>query len=441
MTTPVIAIVGRPNVGKSTLFNRLTRSRDALVDDRPGVTRDRLYAAVRWNEVPVQLVDTGGLAPQEKGSLVQRIREQVVEAVDQADRIIFMVDGRRGPTPEDREIADMLRRAGKSIFLTINKVDGPEQDALALDFYELGLGEARPISAEHGYGVRGLMDEVMKGLEPAAEDEAEPHRIRVAVVGRPNAGKSSLINKILGMERLLVSDEPGTTRDSVDTPFSLRGRDYLLIDTAGLRRRAKVKERLEKFSMIKTLRSLDRAHVAVVLLDAAAGVAEQDARICGFALERGRALVLGVNKWDLVKGDPTRRREIAAAVERRLGFVSFAPKVHLSALTGQGLGGLFRSIEEVWEPFCTRVGTGELNRAVGEILSEKPPPRAGGGRVKLYYATQTGTRPPTFVVFVNRPDLLPESYRRFLANRIKERFGLSRVPLRIVLRRRESGNR
>jgi GTP-binding protein len=285
------------------------------------------------------------------------------------------------------------------------------------------------------------MDKVMKGLEPATEDEAEPHRIRVAVVGRPNAGKSSLINKILGMERLLVSDEPGTTRDSVDTPFSLRGRDYLLIDTAGLRRRAKVKERLEKFSMIKTLRSLDRAHIAVVLLDAAAGVAEQDARICRFALERGRALVLGVNKWDLVKDDSARRREIAAAVERRLGFASFAPKVHLSALTGQGLGGLFSSIEEVWESFCIRVGTGELNRAVGEILSEKPPPRAGGGRVKLYYATQTRTRPPTFVVFVNRPDLLPESYRRFLANRIKERFGLSKVPLRIVLRRRESGNR
>ncbi len=437
MTTPVIAIVGRPNVGKSTFFNRLTRSRDALVDDRPGVTRDRLYAEIRWNGIPLQLVDTGGLALMERGALTERVRGQVMEAVDQADRIVFMVDGRRGLVPEDREIAHILRKARKSVFLAVNKLDGPEHDDLALEFFELGLGEAHPLSAEHGYGVRGLMDEVVKGL-PVEEKESEPQRIRVAVLGKPNAGKSSLINRILGMERLLVSDQPGTTRDSVDTALSLRGRDYLLIDTAGLRRRSKVRDKLDKFSMIKTLRSLDRSHAALVLVDAAEGVTEQDARICGFALERGRALVLVVNKWDLVKGDPGRRRELAGSMDSRLGFASFAPRVRLSALTGEGVEKVFQCIEEIWEPFSRRVGTGELNRAVGEILSEKPPPRGGGGRVKLYYATQTSTRPPTFVVFVNRPESLHESYRRFLANRIKESFGLERVPVRIRFRRRES---
>ncbi len=435
--TPVVAIVGRPNVGKSTLFNRLSRSRDALVDDLPGVTRDRLYATVRWDRTRLRLIDTGGFAGGDDAPLSASVREQVLKAVEEADAVLFLVDGRRGPLPEDREIADLLRRSRKPSLLAANKIDGPEHEALAFEFYELGADEVHPLSAAHGYGLRSLMDRLVEVLAPPDEEEPEPDRIRVAVVGRPNVGKSSLINRILGLERLLVSELPGTTRDAVDTPFTYEGRAYTLIDTAGLRRRSRVSERIDKFSMIKTLQSLDRCHAAVVLLDAAEGVAEQDARICGYALERGRAMVLVMNKWDLVKRDEEQRRRLLREVDRQLGFVSFAPALRVSALTGERVRRLLPCVRDLWEPFCRRIPTGEVNRAVAEILDHKPPPSTGRRSVRLLYTTQTGVRPPTFVLFVNRPDLLHVSYRRYLTNRLRERFGMERIPIRLHLRKRE----
>ena len=437
--TDLVAIVGRPNVGKSTLFNRLTRSRDALVDDRPGITRDRLYASVRWDGIPFRIADTGGFAAKEDEPLLESVRHQVLHAIEEAECVLFMVDGRQGVSPGDREIADLLRRSGKPVLLAVNKIDGPEHDALALDFYELGMDGVYPVSAAHGYGLKALMDNLVQGLSEDADEAGEPDRIRVAVVGRPNVGKSSLINRILGLDRLLVSDLPGTTRDAVDTPFSFQGKDYLLIDTAGLRRKSHVRERIDTYSMIKSLKGLDRCHVAVVLLDASEDLAEQDARICGYALERGRALVLAVNKWDRVKRDAERKRVLEAAMDRQLGFVSFAPTLYISALTGERVNRLMPTIEGLWEPFCRRIGTGDVNRAVADILERKPPPRTGrGGTVKLYYATQAGIRPPTFVVFMNRPDLVHISYRRFLANQLRKRFGLEQVPIRLYLRKRQS---
>jgi len=435
--TALVAIVGRPNVGKSTLFNRLTRSRDALVDNRPGITRDRLYASVRWNEVRFRIADTGGFATQEDEPLLESVREQVLHAVEEAECVVFMVDGRQGVSPGDREIADLLRRSGKPVFLAVNKIDGPEHDAMALDFYELGMERVHPLSAAHGYGLATLMDDLVQGLSEDAGEAAEPDRIRVAVVGRPNVGKSSLINRILGLDRLLVSDLPGTTRDAVDTPFAFQGKDYLLIDTAGLRRKSRVRERIDTVSMIKSLKSLDRCHVAVVLLDASMDLAEQDARICGYALEKGRALVLAANKWDLVKRDAERKRIFEASMDRQLGFVSFAPTLRISALTGERVNRLMPIIEGIWEPFCRRIGTGDVNRAVADILDHKPPPRAGRGTVKLYYATQASVRPPTFVIFMNRPDLVHVSYRRFLANQLRKRFDLEKIPIRLFLRKRQ----
>jgi GTP-binding protein len=432
----VIAIVGRPNVGKSTLFNRLSRSRDALVDDQPGITRDRLYAFIRWDGTPLAIVDTGGFDDSSHEPLTKQVREQVIRAIEEAEKIIFMVDGRQGILPSDEDIADILRRHQKKAFLAVNKVDGPEHEHLALDFYSLGVDRVYPISAAHGYGVKGLMEEVVQGLpdlEPEKEDEA---RIRVAVLGRPNAGKSSLINRILGFDRLLVSEQPGTTRDSVDTPFIWQGKEYLLIDTAGIRRRGRVKERIEKFSIIKALRSLGRCHVAVVLIDAAAGIGDQDARILGYAFERGRGLVLGVNKWDLVKKDPEKKRLLDGALERQLKFASFAPRVNLSALTGENVKQIFEKINLVYGDYIQRISTGELNRALEDMFQKKPPPVVGRGRLRLYYATQTGIRPPTFVVFANRPEKVHFSYRRFMINQLRARFDLNFTPIRLIFRKK-----
>lgn len=437
--TAIIAIVGRPNVGKSTLFNRLSRSRDALVDDMPGVTRDRLYAAVRWDGFPLRIIDTGGFTSGEDEPISTGVKDQVLKAIDEADAVLFLVDGRKGPLPGDREIADILRRCRKPVLMAANKIDGPEHEALALDFYELGLEEVHPLSAAHGYGLKTLMGSLVSLLPKEEEDEEgeEPQRIRVAVVGRPNAGKSSLINRILGLDRLLVSHIPGTTRDSVDTPFSFEGTDFTLIDTAGLRRKSKVREKIDTYSMIKTMRSLDRCHAAVVLLDADAGITEQDARICSFALERGRVLVTAINKWDLMKRDQERKARLVKEFERQLEFVSFAPTFRISALTGERVNRLIPCIRDLWEPFCRRFPTGEVNRVVARILERKPPPRTGHRAVRLFYATQTAVRPPTFVMFLNRPDLLHVSYRRFLVNQLREHFELDKIPIRLYLRKRE----
>lgn len=432
----IITIVGRPNVGKSTLFNRLSKSRDALVDDEPGITRDRLYAHILWEGRPLTIIDTGGFDDSDHEPLIKQVRKQVLKAIEEADIIIFMVDGRQGIMQGDEDIADLLRRSQKKVFLVVNKIDGPEHDHLVNDFFGLGMEDAYPVSAAHGYGVKALMENVVYDLPKDEPEKEDSGSIRVAILGRPNVGKSSLINRILGFERLLVSEMPGTTRDSVDTLFSWRGKEYLLIDTAGIRRKGRVKEKIEKFSMIKALRSLERCHVAVILLDAAAGIAEQDARICGYAFERGRGIILALNKWDLVKKDTEKKRLLDGALERQLQFVSFAPRINLSALTGERVKKLFEKIDLLYDQFCKRLSTGAVNKALEEMTRRNPPPRIGRGNLKFYYGTQTRIRPPTFVVFANRPDKIHFSYKRFMVNQLREIFGLTHTPIRLIFRKR-----
>ncbi|HDZ91225.1 MAG TPA: ribosome biogenesis GTPase Der, partial [Deltaproteobacteria bacterium] len=410
---PVIVIVGRPNVGKSTLFNRLSRSRTALVDDRPGITRDRLYAKIAHDGITAGLVDTGGFEDLDQDPLLKEVREQVKKAVLESDRVIFMADGREGIMPGDEEMARILRKSRKEVFLAVNKIDGPEHDHLAHDFYKLGFEHPWPISAAHGYGVKAFMARVFAGLPGSEAEGDDPNQIRVAVLGRPNAGKSSLINRILKQDRLVVSELPGTTRDTVDTLFRHQGREYLLIDTAGLRRRGRVTEKIDKFSMIKAVQSLDRCHVALILLDAAEGISDQDARICGYAFDRGRGVVLVVNKWDLIKGDDRKRRLLDLAIERQLKFMAFSPRINVSALTGERVMKLFGKIDTVYDQFSKRIATGAINRWIQRVVERHPPPRVGRGRLKFFYATQTRTRPPTSVVFVNRPRMIYFSYERF----------------------------
>lgn len=431
-----VVIVGRPNVGKSTLFNRLSRSRGALVDNLPGITRDRLYASIIYDGVPLTLVDTGGFEDLGQDPLLKKVKDQVQMAVKEADKVIFMVDGRQGVMPGDEELADFLRRSGKSLLLVANKLDGPELEHLKHDFHGLGIEPVCPVSAAHGYGIKSLMQEVIQNLPESEMEDKEPELIRVAVLGRPNTGKSSLINRILGLDRLVVSELPGTTRDAVDTLFSYRGKNYLLIDTAGIRRKARVKKKIEKVSMIKSLKSLDRCHIAAIILDAAEGVAEQDARIFGYALERGRGIVLVVNKWDLIKNDSQRAKVLDNSIERQLPFISFAPRVNLSALTGQHVMKLFDKINLVYDQFSRRINTSSVNSAIQRMVEKHPPPGIGRERLKFLYATQPRTRPPTFVIFVNRPEKVHFSYERFMINQLRTHFQLEFTPIKLKFKKR-----
>jgi GTP-binding protein len=435
--TSFIAIVGRPNVGKSTLFNRLSRSMNALVDDQPGVTRDRLYSTLRWEDHPLTIIDTGGFDESGDEPLLEGVRSQVLKAIEESDRVIFMTDGRDGLMPGDREMANLLRRSEKKLFLAVNKIDGHVQERLLSDFYALGLEKLYPISAAHGYGVISLMEDVVADLPAVEPEEKEDEgRIRVAILGKPNVGKSSLINRILGFERLLVSELPGTTRDSVDILFTMGEKSYLFIDTAGIRRKARVREKIEKFSMIKALRNLDRCHIAVIVLDALGGLTDQDVRICGYAFERGRALILTLNKWDLVKGDPEKRKKLVESLDLDMGFVSFAPRLSVSARTGERVNTLLGMIDHVFTQFSQRIATPVVNKALEEIVQKKPPPRTGKARLKLSYATQTGVKPPAFTVFVNRPDLLHFSYHRYLINQFREQLGLAQTPIKIIFKKK-----
>jgi GTP-binding protein len=431
-----IVIVGRPNVGKSTLFNRLSRSRDALVDNIPGITRDRLYASIIYDGVPLTLVDTGGFEDLGQDPLLEKVKDQVQVAIKEADKVIFIVDGREGIMPGDEELADFLRRSRKSLFLVANKIDGPELEHLTHDFHGLGMEPVYPVSAAHGYGIKSLMQEIIEDLPESEIENKDTGYLRVAVLGRPNTGKSSLINRILGLDRLVVSELPGTTRDAVDTIFTYRGKDYLLIDTAGIRRKARVKKKIEKYSMIKALKSLDRCHIAAILIDATEGVSEQDARIFGYALERGRGVVLVVNKWDLIKGDSRKSKELDNSIDRQLQFISFAPRINLSALTGQRVMKLFDKINLVYDQFSRRISTSSVNSAIQKMIEKHPPPRIGRGRLKFLYATQPRTRPPTFVVFVNRPDMVHFSYERFLINQLRTHFHLEFTPIKIKFKKR-----
>jgi GTP-binding protein len=437
---PIVAIVGRPNVGKSTLFNRLCRERRALVDHSPGITRDRIIAQVTWGQRSFCLVDTGGLEEREDLTPIKvQVRRQAEIAVQEADLVLFLADGKEGLHPGDGAVVDLLRRSGKPAVYAVNKIDSPEQEDAAYEFYRLGPERIFPVSAAHGYGVRHLMDSLIEMLPPETHEVEAPRGVRVAILGRPNVGKSSLLNCMLGSERVLVSETPGTTRDAVDVRFSFGDQAYVLIDTPGIRRRSKTREKIEKFSVLKALRSIDRCHVAVLLLDAAAGLGGQDLRIAGYIHERGRGAVVVANKWDLVEKDSRKVREITAAVADALRFMPYAPRLNVSALVGTGVPRLLPAVSSVFAQYCTRVTTAALNEAVNLAVARHAPPVHGANRLKILYATQVAIQPPTFVIFVNQPEALHFSYERYLANQIRGAFSLRLTPVRLIFRRRREG--
>lgn len=434
----VVAIVGRPNVGKSTLFNRIIGQRRAIVEDVPGVTRDRNYAEVTRYSTPFILIDTGGFEPISEDCLLVQMREQSQLAVEEADVILMVMDGREGLTPSDVEVVSGLRRAGKPVFYVVNKVDGPKQDAETADFYSLGVDEVHPISAEHGRGISDLMEQVLAVLphdELPAEEEAS--QVRLAVIGRPNVGKSSLVNRLLGYERVVANATAGTTRDSIDSPLEYNGQRYVLIDTAGIRRKGKVSQKLEKFSVVQALKGMDRAHVVLVVIDASEGVTEQDLTVAGYAYEKGRAVILVVNKWDLIVKDHKTMGQYTADLRDSFKFLPFAPVLFVSALSGQRTNRIMGLVEKVAAEFNRRIPTPELNRVLKEATISHAPPMDQGKRVKLFYITQTSVRPPTFVAFGNRTKGIHFSYHRYLVNQLREAFGFEGCPIRLFFKDRE----
>jgi len=444
---PIVAIVGRPNVGKSTLFNRLARARLAIVHDEPGVTRDRKYADTNAYGRAYTVVDTGGFDPEDADPMKAGIAVHVRAAVAEADAIVFVTDATTGPNDADRAAIQLLRRSGKPVFYAANKADSPKSDLEAFELYRLGVEKVYPVSALHGRGLGDLEKDLIDALpaeEPGPpEDETAPPRI--ALIGRPNAGKSSLLNRILGEDRVLVDERPGTTRDAIDALVERDGHRYVFIDTAGLRRKAKVTKEgseVESMSVLSSVRAIERAHVVVMLCDAEEGVAEQDAKILGLAEERGRAMVVALNKSDLL--DKTAFAKAEESAREKLSFAPFVPVVRISAKTGRGLGELFKTIDAVRDAFYRRIGTGELNRFFEGVLELKPPPTMGGRAPRLYYVTQAEVAPPTFIVMTNAPDSIHFSYRRFVMNQLRKHFGFEGVPVRVhykARRRRESANR
>jgi GTP-binding protein len=428
---PVIALVGRPNVGKSTLFNRLTRSRDALVADQPGLTRDRQYGVGRLGAQPYLVVDTGGISDERQGVDVLMER-QVRQAIGEADRVFLIVDGREGLTAGDQLIAEGLRRTGKGITLVVNKTEGLDYDSVSGDFFALGLGEPMPIAAAHGRGVNRLIDHALATLPEVVAagppDQAAPG-IEIAVVGRPNVGKSTLVNRLLGEERVVAFDQPGTTRDSIRIPFENAGRRYTLIDTAGVRRRARISEAVEKFSVIKTLQAIEQANVVLLVLDARQGISDQDAGLAGHVVDSGRALVVVINKWDGLAGDE--RERIRREMQRRLPFLDFAAWQFVSALHGSGVGHLLGAVDAAYRAATIDLKTPELTRILEEAVAEHPPPLVHGRRIKLRYAHQGGKNPPVIVVHGNQTAEVPASYRRYLVNRFRSVFALRGTPLRV----------
>jgi GTP-binding protein len=434
---PVIALVGRPNVGKSTLFNRLTRSRDALVADLPGLTRDRHYGEGRVGERPFLVIDTGGFEPVAKEGIMHEMAKQTKQAVAEADVVVFIVDGRQGMTPHDKTITDFLRKSGRPVMLVVNKAEGMKYTSVTADFYELGLGDPYVISAAHGDGVVDLVNESLDiafaQRPPEPEVESTTARgVKIAIVGRPNVGKSTLVNTLLGEDRVIAFDMPGTTRDSIEIPFEREGKQYTLIDTAGIRRRGKVFEAIEKFSVVKTLQSISEANVVLLLLDAQQDISEQDAHIAGFVLESGRALVVGVNKWDGLTSD--KRDEIKMDMERKLSFLFFAKFHFISALKGSGIGPLMKSIDSAYAAAMAKLSTPRLTRALIEAVEHQQPRRKGSIRPKLRYAHQGGQNPPIVVIHGNALDAIDDNYKRYLEKHFRETFSLVGTPLRIELR-------
>ena len=438
MNKPVVAIVGRPNVGKSTLFNALAGEMISIVKDTPGVTRDRIYADVTWLDKAFTMIDTGGIEPNTSDIILSQMREQAQIAIDTADVIVFVVDIRQGLVDSDAKVADMLRRSHKPVILCVNKVDSfKKMEADIYEFYNLGLGDPIPVSAASRQGFGELLDEITKNFPSIDDDELEDDRPRVAIVGKPNVGKSSLINKLLGERRLIVSDIAGTTRDAVDTTIKRDGKEYIFIDTAGLRRKNKIKEELEKYSIIRTVTAVERADVVVIVIDATEGVTEQDAKIAGIAHERGKGIIVAVNKWDAIEKNDKTIYEHTNKIKEILSFMPYAEMLFISALTGQRTNKLFDTIDMVIENHSLRVATGVLNEIMTEAVALQQPPSDKGKRLKLYYMTQVAVKPPTFVIFVNDKELMHFSYTRYIENKVREAFGFKGTPLKFIIRERK----
>ena len=438
MSKPVVAVVGRPNVGKSTLFNALAGERISIVKDTPGVTRDRIYADVNWLDYHFTMIDTGGIEPDSRDVILSQMREQAEIAIATADVIIFLTDVRQGLQDSDSKVADMLRRSGKPVVLVVNKVDSFEKFMPDVyEFYNLGIGDPFPISAASMLGLGDMLDEVVKHFPDYAKDEEEDERPKVAIIGKPNVGKSSLINKLAQEDRVIVSDIAGTTRDAIDTDITYDGKEYVFIDTAGLRRKNKIKEEIERYSIIRAVTAVERADVCIIVIDATEGVTEQDAKIAGIAHERGKGIIIAVNKWDAIEKDDKTIYRHTEKIRQILSFMPYAEIIFISAKSGQRLNKIFELIDVVIANNSMRVATGVLNEIVTEAVAMQQPPSDKGKRLKLYYTTQVAVKPPTFVIFVNDKELMHFSYTRYLENRIRETFGFRGTALKFIIRERK----
>lgn len=436
MSKPLVAVVGRPNVGKSTFFNKIIGKRIAIVEDTPGVTRDRIYGDAEWLDYHFALVDTGGIEPMKEDIISTQMRRQAELAIETADVIIFMVDGREGITAADEDVAEMLRRSGKPIVLAVNKVDHPKFEDTAYDFYALGIGNPITISAEQGLGLGDLLDEVVAYF-PKYDKEYESDAINIAIVGKPNVGKSSLVNALLGYERTIVSNISGTTRDAIDTPFTWNDNDFVLVDTAGIRRKRAIEdETIERYSVIRSLGAIRRADVVLIVIDAAEGMSEQDVRIAGYVHEEGKASVVIVNKWDIIEKDTHTMNEFKKKLYSDLAFMSYVPMLFISAKTGQRVNKVLEMAKYAYDQNSMRISTGTLNDVISEAITVTEPPSDKGRRLKIYYATQFATNPPTFALVVNDPNIMHFSYQRYLENYLRKSFGLDATPIRLKVRQR-----
>lgn len=437
MALPVVAVVGRPNVGKSTLFNKLIGQRLSIVEDTPGVTRDRIYSKCEWRSRKFMLVDTGGIEPKEDDKMLTLMRQQAEVAINHADVIIFVTDVRTGVTANDYSVADMLMKSGKPVVLCVNKCDNLGETPMEVyEFYNLGLGDPYPVSSVHGHGTGDMLDEVLKYFPENDEDDYGEEDIRVAVIGKPNAGKSSLINRIAGEERVIVSDMAGTTRDATDTIIEREEGRFVFIDTAGIRRKSKITEKIEHYSVLRAYMAVDRADVCVIMIDATTGFTEQDSKVAGYAHEQGKACIVAVNKWDAIEKNDKTMQEFRTKLEQDFSFMSYVPFIFISAKTGQRVEKLFEMIKFVADQNSMRISTGMLNDVLAYATARVQPPSDKGRRLKIYYMTQASTKPPTFVMFVNRSDLFHFSYQRYIENQIRTTFGLEGTPVRFIVRER-----
>ncbi len=432
---PVVAVVGRPNVGKSTLFNKVTGKRISIVEDTPGITRDRIYADAEWTGHEFTLIDTGGIEPSSKDAILAQMRDQANMAIDMADVILFMVNVRDGMTAADKEVAAMLQKCGRPVLLVCNKVDNPGNPPMEMyEFYNLGVGDPYPVSSVHGLGLGDLLDVVVSFFPKEQEGQEEEESIHVAIVGKPNAGKSSLVNRILGENRVIVSEVAGTTRDAIDSRYERNGQKYVFIDTAGMRKRGKINENVERYSVVRALAAVDRADVCLIMIDAEEGITEQDTKIAGYVHDQGKASIVVVNKWDLVDKETNTMKNFRDRVKEGLNFMMYAPSVYISAKTGQRVDSLFDMIQEVLAQNTKRISTGVLNDVINEAIAMVQPPSDKGKRLKIYYATQAGVKPPAFVLFVNNAELAHYSYVRYLENQLRAKFGFEGTPVKFIIR-------